>query len=183
MSQTGKKLRETQYFYNQMLENYKEPEKFEFNLQAFLSAARSVTFVMQKEYSKHPDFGKWYESKQKEMHTDEMLRFFNEKRTVSIHEKLVSLGTITHIRHIEVSPPKGWGFAITGKGEPVWITPKGERIHASEFDQEVTRIYLFDNPPKTFLGVDLANFSVVHLCRLYLAYLTDLEKDATERFA
>lgn len=182
MSETEKKLRESQYFYNQMLENYAEPEKFEFNLQAFLSAARSVTFVMQKEYSKKPNFEEWYELKRKEMQADEMLRFFHKARTVSIHEKPVSLGTMAHIRRIYIhSVPQGWGFAITAKGEPVWITPKGERVHASEFDKEVTRVYLFNNPPKTFLGVDLKDFSVVHLCRLHLAYLTDLAKQVHEK--
>jgi hypothetical protein len=166
-----------------MLETHAIPLEFECNLDAFISSARSVTFVMQSEYSEKPHFNEWYQEKQKEMKTDEMLRFFNEVRVTTIHRRSLDVGTVAHIRKISInSVPHGWGFAITGKGEPVWITPKGEKVHAFEFDNQVKRVYLFSSPPKKFLGVELKDFSVVTLCRLYLAYLSNLVKEATEKF-
>lgn len=183
MSETKKKLQEAKYFLKRMLETHSIPFEFECNLQAFISSAHSVTFVMQTEYSKKPDFQKWYQEKQEEMKADEMLRFFHEARTTTIHLKPLNVGSIAHIKSIYLkSVPKGWGFAITGKGEPVWITPSGERVHAFEFDNQVERIYLFDNPPKNFLGSNLRDFSVVTLCRLYLGYLSQLVKEASEKF-
>lgn len=182
MSDTEKKLQEAKYFLRRMLETYSAPFEFECNLQAFISSARSVTWVMQKEYSKKPEFEEWYGKKQEEMQADEMLRFFREARTTTTHRKPLDVGTVAHIKQIYLnSIPRGWGFAITGKGEPVWITPKGEQIHAFEFDTQVKRAYLFDNPPTVFLGSKLSDISVVTLCRLYLAYLSDLVKELTEK--
>lgn len=184
MSNTDKKLKESMHFFNRILETHSKPDEFESNLQAFLSSARSVTLVIQKEYYKKSNFKEWYEDQQREMQADEMLRFFNRTRTVSIHEKLPSTGAITYIKEVYVqsAPYQGWRFSITGKGEPVWITPGGYEFDASEFGNNVKRIYLFDKPPRTFLGVDLRDFSVVFLCRLYLAFLTALVKEASEKF-
>ena len=183
MSNTEKKLQEATYFLKRMLETHNIPFEFECNLQAFISFARSITFVMQKEHSKKQDFSKWYDEKQEEMKGDEMLNFFNEARITIIHKKPLDVGSIANIKHIFVkSVPKGWGFAITGKGEVVWITPSGEQVHAYEFDDQVERIYLFDNPPKSFLGSNLQDISVVTLCRLYLGYLSRLVKEASEKF-
>jgi len=182
MSDTDKKLQEARYFLKRMLETYSSPFEFECNLQAFISSARSVTLVMQTEYSKKPNFNEWYDEKQKEMKADEMINFFNKARVTTIHKKPLDIGTFAYIKDIYLnSVPRGWSFAISGKGEPTWITPKGERVHASEFDNQVERVYLFDNSPKSFLGVKLKDFSVVTLCRLYLAYLSDLVKEVTEK--
>jgi hypothetical protein len=175
MSDTEKRLEETRYFFKRMLETYQTPFEFECNLQAFRIFGRSVTFVMQEEYSKIPAFISWYQGKREEMQSDEMLNFFQEARKKTIHEKPLGVGTAAHIKEIYLqSVPKGWGFTITGKGEPVWVTPTGERIHASEYDRQVERVYLFDNPPRSFLGAQLKDFSAVTLCRLYLAYLSVL---------
>jgi hypothetical protein len=50
---------------------------FKFNLSAFLSAARSITLVMQKEYAHAEDFKNWYKPKQEEMRKDELLTFLS----------------------------------------------------------------------------------------------------------
>jgi hypothetical protein len=183
MTDTEKKLQEANYFLKCMLKTHAIPFEFECNLQAFISSARSVTFVMQTEYSKKPDFRKWYEEKQDEMRADGMLSFFHDLRTKIIHKKPLNVGSITHIKNILInSTPKGWGFAITGKGEPTWITPTGESIHAFEFDNQIDRIYLFDSSPKNFLGSNIQNFSVVTLCRLYFGYLSQLVNEALKKF-
>jgi len=182
MSNTQRKLEEAKYFFKRMLETYQIPFEFECNLQAFISSARSVTFVMQAEYSKKAHFDEWYEKKVEEMQTDELLDFFKQARTKSIHEESLTPGTIAHIKHIYIkSIPQGWGFAISGKGEPVWISPKGERVHAFRFDSQVERVYLFDNPPKSFKGTELKDFSAVALCNIYLVYLSDLVKEVNEK--
>jgi hypothetical protein len=184
MSDTKKKLEQVKYFFDKMLETYHIPFEFECNLQAFITLGRSITLVMQKEYSKKPDFSSWYQKKQAEMKVDEMLSFFNEARDTIIHEKPLDVGTAAHIKDIYLkSIPKGWSFAVTGKGEPVWISPVGESIHATEFDSHAKRVYLFDNPPQSFLGAQLEDFSVVSLCRLYLVYISELVGEALRKFA
>jgi hypothetical protein len=183
LSCSEKSLEMARYFFNRMLETYHVPFEFECNLHAFITIARSVTFVMQREYSEIPNFKVWYQEKKNEMKNDEMLKFFREARDIIIHEKPLNIGTIAHIRKIFInSIPRGWSFVITGKGEPVWITPSGEKFHAVEFDNQIERVYLFDKPPNNFLGVPLKDFSAVTLCRLYLTYLSDLVKEAKEKF-
>ena len=184
MTNTKKKLEQTRYFFKRMLETYDIPFEFECNLQAFITLGRSITFAMQKEYSKIPDFRDWYQKKQEEMKADETLRFFNEVRDIIIHEKPFDVETVAYIKHIYLeSIPRGWSFAITGKGEPIWISPTGEKVHAIEFDDQVERVYLFDKPPQSFFGAQVKDFSVVSLCKLYLVYLSELVEEASEKFS
>src|SRR3990172_32302 len=59
-------------------------EELEINFAAFVTSARSVTFVLQKEFSKNKKFIKWYGGKKDpqkgtkryEMSKDPLLRFF-----------------------------------------------------------------------------------------------------------
>jgi hypothetical protein len=60
---------------------------FKFHLSAFLSAARSITLVMQKEYAHAAGFESWYERQQEEMRKDGLLTFFNNLRVTSIYIK------------------------------------------------------------------------------------------------
>jgi len=49
---------------------------FRFNLSAFLSAARRITLVMQKEYDQVLGFKSWYKLQQEEMRKDKLLDIF-----------------------------------------------------------------------------------------------------------
>ncbi len=56
---------------------------FQYELNAFLSAARNVSFVLQSSMSKVRGFNEWYAEKQAEMRADASMRFFLELRNVS----------------------------------------------------------------------------------------------------
>jgi hypothetical protein len=61
ISDTRFKLHEAAYFLSQMKNNVGDKTDFIFNLIAFVSAARSVTYVMQSQYKKSEDpFWRWY---------------------------------------------------------------------------------------------------------------------------
>ena len=47
---------EAHYFMEQMMNEYHDPIFFRFNLNAFLQALRSVTYVLQKEFSSRDGF-------------------------------------------------------------------------------------------------------------------------------
>jgi hypothetical protein len=72
-----------------MVENQVERNTFKYNLSAFLSAARSVTFIMQKEFDKVPGFAKWYSIQQDKMRADEKMKILDAKRDVTIHRESV----------------------------------------------------------------------------------------------
>lgn len=89
MSETRHKLEEAEYFLDQTRANVEDPKPFVFNLSAFLSASRSVTFIMQKEFKKCSGFDDWYANKQIKMEQCEDLTFFNKLRVATIHKAAV----------------------------------------------------------------------------------------------
>lgn len=75
------KLLEAEHFLARMLES--DGLEFQFELNAFLSASRSVTFVLQKSLANVPEFAAWYERQQARMKDDAAMRFFLELRNIS----------------------------------------------------------------------------------------------------
>jgi hypothetical protein len=89
VSNTRFKLQEAEYFFDQMKKNVSEKNHFIFNLIAFVSAGRSVTFVMQDEYTiKVGTFAKWYSKNVDEaLRKEEVPRFFRNLRNVVLKQK------------------------------------------------------------------------------------------------
>jgi len=85
MSNPRHKLEEAEYFLEGMKTNVKNDKVFSFNLSAFITAARSVTFFMQKESQNVMRFKDWYVNKQKLMDTDNDFKFLNEMRRATVH--------------------------------------------------------------------------------------------------
>ncbi|HEX3067498.1 MAG TPA: hypothetical protein VHX14_02910 [Thermoanaerobaculia bacterium] len=85
------KFEEAAYFYNQMLALRTDFRRFPFYLSAFLSALRSVTFYLQKQYSGDDPFREWYGIKQQEMEADPVLKMLNKKRVGVVHRQPVDL--------------------------------------------------------------------------------------------
>lgn len=83
------KLFEAEYFMRRLPGRRGYEHGFELN--AFLSAARSITFLIQKEMSKVPGFASWWDARRSEMRQDEMMRFFLELRNYSQKEGRVAI--------------------------------------------------------------------------------------------
>jgi hypothetical protein len=176
-------LDEAEYFYQRMESALQVPKEFRHNLNAFISRARAVTWVLKKQFSGNQKFSDWYAVKEKIMRADELMSFFVKLRNISLKEKPIQPQSSTYIRNIEISNSKGRGFAITGDGEPVWIEKNGEgkekTIHAGEFDSEIIKAYYFANPPPPKL---FENLQVIDLCGLYLKALKSLVEEALKNF-
>jgi len=89
MTDTREKLLEAKYFLERMVENQDKRDVFKYNLSAFLSAARSVTWIMQREFGKVPGFIEWYRIQQDKMRSDEKMRILGDKRHATTHEEPV----------------------------------------------------------------------------------------------
>ena len=89
MTNTRNKLEEAKYFLLRMVEVVTNRTYFKHNLSAFLSAARSVTLIMQNEFDKIDGFKEWYIRKQNQMSTDPGMHLMNKKRVMTIHQKPV----------------------------------------------------------------------------------------------
>lgn len=79
------KFDEAAYFYNGMLAHRTNSVIFPYYLSAFVSALRSVTYYMQKQYAHDPRFEEWYAKKQSEMRSDPVLKLLHDKRNTALH--------------------------------------------------------------------------------------------------
>lgn len=89
--------------------------EFQFELNAFLSASRSVTFVLQKAMAGVPSFADWYIERQAAMKADAAMRYFLELRNVSQKQGPVSfVGSAL--------PGSGWTYRFVG--DPFDVPPE-----------------------------------------------------------
>lgn len=68
-----------------------QSEVFGYQLNAFLSSARSVTFLLQKEFATVPGFAEWWEERRIEIRQDGAARFFLEMRNHSQKQGRVAI--------------------------------------------------------------------------------------------
>ena len=84
------RLQEAEYFARR-LSNPTDSDTVGYELNAFLSAARSVTFILQKELSSVPGFEDWLNAERAELGKDPAACFFRNLRNYSQKEGRISL--------------------------------------------------------------------------------------------
>ncbi|MDX6610691.1 MAG: hypothetical protein QOF85_2619 [Solirubrobacterales bacterium] len=152
------RLLEAEYFLKRMARE--RGEAFGYNLNAFLSAARSVTFLLQKEYSKIDGFAEWWALEQARLAADSAARFFVELRNYSQKEGRVSVVGTAMAR---VARRSSWShrFAGTAKAVPSVLLNRDVvdcgREHLGKLAQIVLRFgdrFPFYSCPKRALTPD-----------------------------
>ncbi len=184
MSATIQRLIEVMHMYNQMNKSPKEkPNLFIANLNSFISLARSVTLIMQKEFHNAPGFSDWYAVKQEEMKKDKDMKLFVELRNESLKEK--SVGKIFY--KIELLED----ITIPSKEALSWpsFKPNNEGTLALDEDNKFFKIngvprpeikydysinYLFKQRPET---------PAKTLCLAHYKKLEKLVKECNEKFS
>lgn len=78
-------------------------DAFRYYLSAFISAGRSVTFALQKEYRDDEAFEEWYRAKQEKMKTDPLMRVMSEMRNHAIKRKTIQPTSGTEFSAIELT--------------------------------------------------------------------------------
>lgn len=84
------RLLEADYFARRLCRQA-DSDRFGYELNAFLSAARSVTFLLQKEMAKVPGFASWWAEQQDRLRSDRAARFFVDLRNFSQKAGRISL--------------------------------------------------------------------------------------------
>lgn len=108
MTDTELKLRDAAAQMKLALKHTGDEETLRSCINAYISHARSVTFVMQKE-SSHPELKSWYEDQMSRLKESPVLNFFNDKRVHIIHK-----GVVKPQKH--VAPI--WDFKMNGVPQP-----------------------------------------------------------------
>ena len=89
---TKHKAEEASFFLSKMKQRFEDDIIFSYYLSAFLSATRSITFYMQKQYKKQNGFSEWYCQQQIKMSNDAELKFLNKARVEDVHKSPVKTG-------------------------------------------------------------------------------------------
>lgn len=177
MTNTRIKLEEARYFLFRMIEEVANREPFKYNLSAFLAAGRSVTLIMQKEFSETPEFTKWYERKQSQMDNDTLLQLMNRKRVMTIHQKPIKpYGHIDVVTKSTVAINEHVVAVLTNKNGTV------ERIEHKQAPPSPPAKEKTEVKYRWFF-VDIPDQDIITLLQEYIAKLENLVKECEDKFA
>jgi len=182
MPSTYNKFENARILLEQAVKSVNEQNKVRANLDAFVTTARSITLVMQKEFSKNPKFKEWYESVKKEMMDDEIFQFFINLRNVSVHEKTV-INTVristTYDKPLTLKDGDIIPFGRVGidgnliLDDPNMIVRNGKKIDAG-VNAHTNLEYFFDEKTDT---------DAFELCSLYLKKLEKIVMECYNKFS
>ena len=178
MSATSQKLAEAIVLLEQAKGNSNNYLVFIANLNAFVSAARSVTFIMQTEYADATGFKEWY--KGKVLGKDDDFKFFNALRVDTEHVRPFNTPTrYTTVFKGGLSIPAGAtveiplgrvaaGQIITSDEAPAMVDGKPVAIERS-----TARAYHFTQRPEV---------DAISLCQEYLQKVKELVIECEQKF-
>jgi hypothetical protein len=96
-SRTEFKLEEARFFLKHVEHHWRNVPEIDFYLSAFVSAARSVTWIMKAEFGKTPGWKSWYESKKPDEGVRALLKSMTDIRNRAIKEQPVRTQTTAKI--------------------------------------------------------------------------------------
>ena len=167
---------------HQAKQNFNNYAVFIANLDAFVTDARSVTFIMQSEFKSIKGFKDWYGVKQEEMKNDPDFDFFNNLRVDTTHVRpfnAVSKYTTLFPEGMTISAGKtvdvplgkldDSGNLVIDNESHVSINGKP----ANNIKRSTIRRYLFTDRP---------NEDAVTLCETYFQKLRELVIECHDKF-
>jgi hypothetical protein len=89
ITETRLKLRDAGIQMKLAIEHAREEDTFRSCVNSYISAARSITMVMERESAANPALLAWYKERTKQFAADPLFRFFNDQRVVTIHRGVV----------------------------------------------------------------------------------------------
>ena len=184
MGATRAKVQEAMYFLQRMEDEQADRDACKYNLSAYLSAARSVTFFMQKEFARAPDFEEWYATEQEAIRRDPVMPFYLEARNRTLHQEYVP--TRTRIR-VDVNDSVGVSDSVgvvVRRGDGTlerWDAGEQRPERPAEPTPSEINVewkWYFQNPPSGAKERD-----VMALCAAYVSALGALVDRCEAKFA
>ncbi|MCW6124219.1 hypothetical protein [Clostridium sporogenes] len=87
MENTEFRLNESKFFLEGMKENKEKSPEFEYYLNAYISSARSVLWIMKNEYCKLKEWKKWYDDKDVNQEQKKLLEGIVKMRNRSLKQR------------------------------------------------------------------------------------------------
>jgi hypothetical protein len=144
----AQKFGEAVYFFNRMRETACNLRSFPYNLSAFLSALRSITFYLQEQFSKDPAFEVWYAGKQHELRNDPLLKRLKDTRDEALHARPVQLAVFAGPQLPEegLAMESGGSLSLTDDAEGNVVTTYQTGPEQPEVSVPPVVIWKFDDP-------------------------------------
>lgn len=173
MANVVDRFHEALYFYEQVLDNYHDPWKVRFNLNAYIQAFRSITFMLQAEKGKPVGFRDWYAQKQAEMAANDLLSSLNKSRRIIVHERVLIAESSADLGVFKYYRPK---LYVQRKISP--FAPTEDILeHAKPFEPFYE--------PGVFIGeqlgvarkwvvLEIGHGEIASYCRIALTYMNQL---------
>jgi len=163
---TRDKVQEAIYFLSMMKRSFEDDNVFRFNLSAFLSAARTITDYMKKQYGHCNGFAEWYCAQAIKMSADQELKYLNKARAENIHKEYVPTGaTRTASLGIDVILVKEGSSHFQQREEP-------ERRASTESSRRTVRRFFSE----------FKQMGVIEFCENQLCKLSKITRDCEDRF-
>lgn len=83
---THNRLAQAHRLWHQAAASYDDADGFQTNLNALIEALRNVTFVLQNEKAKIPEFDDWYELWRERLKADQVTSWLHNARTTVVHK-------------------------------------------------------------------------------------------------
>ena len=167
-----------------MKENDENRQMFEYNLSAFLSAARSITSFWENRFGKK--FRKWYFGKEQKDKTG-ILKLLRKMRNSNVHKKPINPRTEIKIEmppiRVRVSAISVEAIVRNADGtikdyeySESHVEPK--ITHKQDYTEITESKWFFKNCPNQYRNVD-----VITLCKKYLNELKIIVEEAESKFS
>jgi hypothetical protein len=184
---TQLKLEEAKFFLDHLAPNYGKERKFDFFLSAYISAARSVMWVMRAEYADAQDWEEWFKSLEPSKEEAFLLKGTTEIRNRA--QKFEPLRTMTQLRVKGLNIPAAdrprvtEALARSGTGQlPAYVGGSlGHYFVEIEVEGERLRFpastVLFDRNVDEF-----PDRNIIEVCIAYYAALERWVRQCREKF-
>ncbi|PCI52974.1 MAG: hypothetical protein COB36_14035 [Alphaproteobacteria bacterium] len=183
ITRTEYKLEEARFFLKHMEQHWNHVSNVDFYLSAFVSAARSITWIMKAEFGKNTDWSSWYESQKPTAEIDALLAKMTKVRNRSIKSTPLKTQTIANVHiPLEDLSPEGRRFLTEGALGDVRLEPFDDTNTIFTVKQGDTilgkaRLKAAEHLLPEFGGQDLKN-----VCREYLTELEELVQKCLAKF-
>lgn len=182
MKHTQFVLDETEFFLNKLKEEQESFPDFNYYLNAYISAARSVLWIMKNEYGKVNGWKKWYDDTEVDNDKKSLLKGIVDMRNRSLkkmpiqikEEYIIGDGDICYNIYDEMMPFSGKKITLTI--ESTGIKEKSSRITDGKtltLKGTINRIHTVE---------EFKNKDILDVCQQYFDWLKETVNTCVKRF-
>lgn len=183
VTRTEYKLEEARFFLAYLEQHWNHVPHVDFYLSAFVSAARSITWVMKAEFSAVPGWEQWYEGKKPSREIRDLLRKMNDVRVRAVKTTPLKTRTTAKVTiPLEELTPRVLAFLESGAPGLIHLEPTDETntvVHVKHGNEILAKAHLnsASHELPEFGGRDAKD-----VCREYLSELEGLVSECLSTF-